>query len=127
MSWVNISIDCMLIESDFREFEAPRERKMFKRLEWNVNEEIAEEILKAEEKYNMYKNNNTFLLIHSTYYFIGLLFCFYSYRILINCRLNQNTDLEVYRFNDYGANFVRARNCSPDSYVQMALQLSYYK
>ena len=60
----------MLIESDFREFEAPRERKMFKRLEWNVNEEIAEEILKAEEKYNMYKNNNTFLLIHSTYFLI---------------------------------------------------------
>ena len=61
MCWINIPIDSMLIE---RELEELMERKMIKRIEWNVNEEIAEDILKAEEKYNMYKNSNTFLKIH---------------------------------------------------------------
>ena len=64
----NIPIDCMILESEFRELEAFRESKMIKRLEWNVNEEIAEDILKAEEKYNMYENSHTFLIIHSTYF-----------------------------------------------------------
>ena len=31
-----------------------REKDFTKRLEWNVNEEISEEILKAAEKYNLY-------------------------------------------------------------------------
>ena len=30
-----------------------REKDFTKRLEWNVNEEISEEILKAAEKYNL--------------------------------------------------------------------------
>ena len=67
-SLANIPIDCMLLESEFRELEAFRESKMIKRLEWNVNEEIAEDILKADEKYNMYENSHTFLIIHSTYF-----------------------------------------------------------
>ena len=72
MCLANISIDCMLIESECRELEAFDERKMIKRLEWNVNEEITEDILKAEEKYNMYKNTY-FLNIN---FYIGLLFIF---------------------------------------------------
>ena len=31
-----------------------REKDFTKRLDWNVNEEISEEILKAAEKYNLY-------------------------------------------------------------------------
>ena len=31
-----------------------REKFFTKRIDWNINEEISEEILKAAEKYNMY-------------------------------------------------------------------------
>ncbi|KAL3311801.1 hypothetical protein Ciccas_009615, partial [Cichlidogyrus casuarinus] len=44
---------------------------------------------------------------------------------------NKNTandlNLEIVRFNDYGREFPKIVNMSPDSWIQLALQLSHYK
>lgn len=36
-------------------------------------------------------------------------------------------DLEIFRFTDHGKDFIKQQNISPDAYVQVALQLAYYK
>ncbi|KAM7305898.1 carnitine O-acetyltransferase-like [Ixodes scapularis] len=36
-------------------------------------------------------------------------------------------DVLIYKFQNYGKDFVKSRNMSPDSFVQMALQLAFYK
>ncbi|CAN7993914.1 unnamed protein product, partial [Ixodes hexagonus] len=44
-----------------------------------------------------------------------------------HARLKHDMDQVIYKFPDYGKDFVKSRGMSPDSYVQMALQLAYYK
>lgn len=36
-------------------------------------------------------------------------------------------DLVVFKFEDYGREFIKKQNMSPDAYIQLALQLTYYK
>lgn len=36
-------------------------------------------------------------------------------------------DFYVYRYQDYGKSFIKSCKVSPDVYVQLALQLAYYK
>ncbi|KAE8750338.1 hypothetical protein FOCC_FOCC002898 [Frankliniella occidentalis] len=36
-------------------------------------------------------------------------------------------DFYVYRFNDYGKEFIKSCKCSPDAYIQLALQLTYIR
>jgi len=36
-------------------------------------------------------------------------------------------DLYVLRFTDYGKEFPKTHNMSPDAFIQLALQLTYYK
>lgn len=36
-------------------------------------------------------------------------------------------DFFVYRYQDYGKTFIKSCKCSPDVYIQLALQLAYYK
>lgn len=38
-----------------------------------------------------------------------------------------NLDLYVMRFDKFGKEFPKANNMSPDSFIQLALQLTYYK
>ena len=45
---------------------------------------------------------------------------------LINSRLIQDLDLAVYRYDDYGKDFIKKCRVSPDVYIQLALQLAYY-
>ena len=40
--------------------------------------------------------------------------------------LNNDTDVEVLFFRDFGKIFMKACKCSPDAFVQMSLQLAYY-
>ncbi|KAM7306054.1 carnitine O-acetyltransferase-like [Ixodes scapularis] len=42
-------------------------------------------------------------------------------------RLREDIDQVIYKFPDYGKNFIKSLGMSPDSYVQMAFQLAYYK
>ena len=39
----------------------------------------------------------------------------------------EDFDLHVLRFTDYGKEFPKAHNMSPDAFIQLALQLTYYK
>lgn len=36
-------------------------------------------------------------------------------------------DFYVYRYKGYGKSFIKACQVSPDVYIQLALQLAYYK
>lgn len=38
-----------------------------------------------------------------------------------------NVDLLYEEFKDYGKEFIRSHKLHPDTYVQMALQLAYYR
>lgn len=42
-------------------------------------------------------------------------------------RLVDDFDLAVFRFPRYGREFIKAQGMSPDAYIQLALQLTYYK
>ena len=39
----------------------------------------------------------------------------------------EDFDLCIVRFTDYGKDFAKAQNMSPDAFIQLALQLTYYK
>ena len=42
-------------------------------------------------------------------------------------RMIKDLDLYVLRFDEFGREFPKANNMSPDSFIQLALQLTYYK
>ncbi|KAK5908533.1 hypothetical protein CgunFtcFv8_016581 [Champsocephalus gunnari] len=39
----------------------------------------------------------------------------------------KNLDMNVYRFCDYGKEFIKKQKMSPDAYIQVALQLAFYR
>ncbi|XP_077870512.1 choline O-acetyltransferase-like [Saccoglossus kowalevskii] len=41
--------------------------------------------------------------------------------------LAEDLDLQITRFTDYGKNFPKSQNMSPDAYIQLALQVVYYR
>lgn len=42
-------------------------------------------------------------------------------------RLRNEMDLLIYKFQGYGKDFIKSCKLSPDSFVQMAMQLAFYK
>ncbi|XP_068183862.1 choline O-acetyltransferase [Antennarius striatus] len=42
-------------------------------------------------------------------------------------RLVKNLDMNVHKFNDYGKEFIKEQKMSPDAYIQVSLQLAYYR
>ncbi|XP_007566309.1 choline O-acetyltransferase [Poecilia formosa] len=42
-------------------------------------------------------------------------------------RLVKNLDMNVHTFSDYGKEFIKKQKMSPDAYIQVALQLAYYR
>ncbi|CAL9699261.1 unnamed protein product [Knipowitschia caucasica] len=42
-------------------------------------------------------------------------------------RLVKNLDMDVFRFTAYGKDFIKKQKMSPDAYIQVALQLAFYK
>ncbi|TTC29628.1 Choline O-acetyltransferase [Bagarius yarrelli] len=42
-------------------------------------------------------------------------------------RLVRNLDMEVLRFRGYGKDFIKKQKMSPDAYIQVALQLAFYR
>ncbi|KAI4550090.1 hypothetical protein MJT46_018816 [Ovis ammon polii x Ovis aries] len=39
----------------------------------------------------------------------------------------KNLDFTVYKFDDYGKTFIKQQKCSPDAFIQVALQLAFYR
>ncbi|XP_036936332.1 choline O-acetyltransferase-like [Acanthopagrus latus] len=42
-------------------------------------------------------------------------------------RLVNNLDMDVFTFKDYGKEFIKKQKMSPDAFIQVALQLTFYK
>ncbi|XP_034041434.1 choline O-acetyltransferase isoform X2 [Thalassophryne amazonica] len=42
-------------------------------------------------------------------------------------RLVKNLDINVHKFCEYGKEFIKKQKMSPDAYIQLALQLAYYR
>ena len=42
-------------------------------------------------------------------------------------RLCDDTDVEIFQFKEFGKNLMKTSKCSPDAFVQMTLQLAYYR
>ncbi|XP_072881681.1 choline O-acetyltransferase isoform X1 [Hemitrygon akajei] len=42
-------------------------------------------------------------------------------------RLVENTDLNIYRLRDLGKDFIKKQKMSPDAFIQVGLQLSFYR
>ncbi|XP_017288320.1 choline O-acetyltransferase isoform X2 [Kryptolebias marmoratus] len=42
-------------------------------------------------------------------------------------RLVKNLDMNVHKFHDYGKEFIKRQKMSPDAYIQVALQLAFYR
>lgn len=47
--------------------------------------------------------------------------CFLSHRIV------KDLDFIVYKFDNYGKTFIKKQKCSPDAFIQVALQLAFYR
>lgn len=46
---------------------------------------------------------------------------------LVWLRLVRNLDMNVLKFHDYGKEFIKKQKMSPDAFIQVALQLAYYR
>ncbi|KAK2489951.1 hypothetical protein MC885_001579 [Smutsia gigantea] len=42
-------------------------------------------------------------------------------------RIVKNLDFTVYKFDNYGKTFIKKQKCSPDAFIQVALQLAFYR
>ncbi|XP_034715982.1 choline O-acetyltransferase-like [Etheostoma cragini] len=42
-------------------------------------------------------------------------------------RMVDNLDMDVFKFNNYGKEFIKKQRMSPDAFIQVALQLAFYK
>ncbi|XP_066204893.1 choline O-acetyltransferase isoform X1 [Saccopteryx leptura] len=42
-------------------------------------------------------------------------------------RIVNNLDFLVYKFDNYGKTFIKQQKCSPDAFIQVALQLAFYR
>ncbi len=53
--------------------------------------------------------------------------CIACHKTFCSFRLINSIDLNVLRFTNYGKNFPKSQNTSPDAFIQLACQLAYYK
>ena len=89
---------------------------VFKYIEENLNEqiiEILEEIPVKFEKLEFVVNDDIEKMIEKAAKKFD--------------ELDSDSDIEVFKFEDFGKTFIKSCNCSPDAFMQMSLQLAYYR
>lgn len=47
--------------------------------------------------------------------------------LLFSHRIVKNLDFIVYKFDVFGKTFIKKQKCSPDAFIQVALQLAFYR
>lgn len=57
---------------------------------------------------------------------MGVLSCMLRIFFLFH-RIVKNLDFIVYKFDNYGKTFIKKQKYSPDGFIQVALQLAYYR
>lgn len=50
-----------------------------------------------------------------------------SYSFMSPFRLVNNLDMDVFTFETYGKEFIKKQKMSPDAFIQISLQLAFYK
>lgn len=58
---------------------------------------------------------------------VCILFCMKSNIFSFFHRIVKNLDFVVYKFDNYGKTFIKQQKCSPDAFIQVALQLAFYR
>ena len=53
--------------------------------------------------------------------------CTYRFYCIVVTRLVEDVDLQLVTFSDFGKDVPKTFKLSPDGFVQMAIQLAYYK
>lgn len=102
---------------------------MPQKLRFNITPEVKRDIEKAKQNMNMYvmlcSQNVVFLLLLS----FGLWCQTFSLTpsFLIFVRMVHDLDVKVLVFSHYGKNVPKKHKLSPDAFVQMALQLAYFR
>jgi len=67
------------------------------------------------------------LWLSETHYFVTYNAVRVSWTLHLFDRSVEDFDLYIVRFTDYGKEFPKTQNMSPDAFIQLALQLTYFK
>lgn len=104
-----------------RELTPPR------RLLWKCNPQIlgllaaSGDRLQRQEKQTKQANTSPHLQNRTCGHQGSRLLCFFCHRLV------NNLDMEVFNFEVYGKEFIKEQKMSPDAFIQVALQLAFYK
>lgn len=89
-------------------------------LNWNLSDALQRHIYSAKEQFDAYG-----LQFSSCFNFKSD--CILHQSSLYFCRCVKDLDFNVFRYDGYGKDFIKSCRCSPDGYVQLALQYTYYR
>lgn len=98
------------------ELPAPR------RLRWKCSPEIQACLATSSDKLQR-QANSTFTYTHEVVLYSNVS----SQCVPVVFRLVENLDMNVYKFSNYGKDFIKKQKMSPDAYVQVALQFAFYR
>lgn len=93
---------------------------MPQKLRFNITPEVKRDIEKAKQNMNMYVLSE---LSWGFLFFFKICVIF----VLLFARMVHDLDVKVVLFSQFGKNVPKQHNLSPDAFIQMALQLAYFR
>lgn len=104
---------------------------MPQKLRFNITPEVKRDIEKAKQNMNMYvmlcSQNLVFLLLLLLLFGLWCQTFSLTPSFLIFVRMVHDLDVKVLVFSHFGKNVPKKHKLSPDAFVQMALQLAYFR
>lgn len=94
---------------------------MPQKLRFNITPDVKRDIEKAKQNMNMYVTACQCLLCCVDSNFVSLI------PLLRFARMVHDLDVKVLMFSHFGKNLPKQYKLSPDGFVQVALQLAYYR